>query len=90
MFSVVDTFDAITSDRPYRPAQSETSARAEIARWAGRQFDPEVVKVFLSLAQTVWEEIRLEGTGPHCEKLPISEVLASMRESSTEGRSDNK
>ena len=90
IFAVADTLDAMTSDRPYRKALPFSTAREEIIRESGRQFDPEVVKVFLSLAQTVWEEIRLEGTGPHCEKLPISEVLASMRESSTEGRSVNK
>ena len=40
MFSVADTLDAITSDRPYRPAQSLQAAREEIERWSGRQFDP--------------------------------------------------
>ena len=60
MFSVVDTFDAITSDRPYRPAQSATAARAEIARWAGRQFDPEVVKVFLEMDENIWPDLRKE------------------------------
>src|SRR5712672_1980972 len=42
IFSIADTFDAITSDRPYRPAQSLTAARAEIAKWSGKQFDPSV------------------------------------------------
>ena len=41
MFSVADTLDAITSDRPYRPAQSLTAARIEIEKWSGRQFDPQ-------------------------------------------------
>ena len=40
MFSVADTLDAITSDRPYRPAQSLQAAREEIERWSGKQFDP--------------------------------------------------
>src|ERR1700704_982105 len=44
MFSVADTLDAITSDRPYRPAQSLAAARDEIKLWSGRQFDPEVVR----------------------------------------------
>src|SRR2546425_6693941 len=90
IFAVADTLDAMTSDRPYRRALPFSAAREEIIRESGRQFDPEVVKVFLSLPQTVWEEIRLEATGPHREKLSISEVLGSMREFSTEVRKVNK
>jgi cyclic di-GMP phosphodiesterase len=63
MFSVADTLDAITSDRPYRPAQSLTAARAEIERWSGKQFDPEVVKVFLSMDENIWPDLRKEVDG---------------------------
>ena len=63
MFSVADTLDAITSDRPYRPAQSLAAARAEIARWSGRQFDPEVVKVFLEMDEKIWPDLRKEVDG---------------------------
>ena len=63
MFSVADTLDAITSDRPYRPAQSLAAARAEIARWSGRQFDPDVVKVFLEMDETIWPDLRKEVDG---------------------------
>ena len=58
IFSVADTLDAITSDRPYRPAQSLHAARVEIEKWAGRQFDPEVVKVFLEMPDNIWEDLR--------------------------------
>jgi putative nucleotidyltransferase with HDIG domain len=60
LFSVADTLDAITSDRPYRPAQSLTAAREEIERWSGRQFDPEVVKIFLSMPEDIWGDLRKE------------------------------
>src|SRR5579864_325403 len=40
IFSVADTLDAITSNRPYRAAQPLSAARDEIERWSGRQFDP--------------------------------------------------
>ena len=50
IFAVADTLDAIMSDRPYRPAQPFCAARDEIRTWSGRQFDPEVVKVFLGYA----------------------------------------
>jgi putative nucleotidyltransferase with HDIG domain len=58
IFSIADTLDAITSDRPYRPAQSLGAARAEIIKWSGRQFDPEIVKVFLEMPDSIWEGLR--------------------------------
>jgi cyclic di-GMP phosphodiesterase len=60
IFSIADTLDAITSDRIYRPAQSLQAAREEIAKWSGRQFDPEVVKVFLEMPDNIWEDLRKE------------------------------
>jgi putative nucleotidyltransferase with HDIG domain len=60
IFAIADTFDAITSDRPYRAAQSISSGRREIERNAGKQFDPEVVKVFLSITEPIWLELRNE------------------------------
>jgi putative nucleotidyltransferase with HDIG domain len=58
IFSVADTLDAITSDRVYRPAQTLEAAREEIKKWSGRQFDPEVVKVFLDMPDKIWEDLR--------------------------------
>jgi len=58
IFAVADTLDAITSDRPYRPRQSVDAARKEIERCAGTQFDPEVVKIFLLMAEDIWEDLR--------------------------------
>jgi putative nucleotidyltransferase with HDIG domain len=60
IFSIADTLDAITSNRPYRAAQSLTAAREEIERWSGRQFDPEVVKVFIKMPNNIWEDLRRE------------------------------
>jgi len=60
IFAVADTFDAITSDRPYRAAQSISAARREIQKYAGRQFDPEVVETFLSISEELWQELRDE------------------------------
>jgi putative nucleotidyltransferase with HDIG domain len=60
IFAVADTFDAMTSDRPYRAAQSISSGRREIERNAAKQFDPEVVKVFLSVSERIWVELRSE------------------------------
>lgn len=47
MIAIVDTFDAITSDRSYRKGRSESIASEEIAKCSGNQFDPYLVKVFL-------------------------------------------
>jgi putative nucleotidyltransferase with HDIG domain len=58
LFSVADTLDAITSDRPYRPAQGWDAAREEIKRWAERQFDPDVVKTYLSMPENIWPDLR--------------------------------
>jgi len=49
MFSIVDTFDAITSNRPYRKAGSAKEAHLEILRMSGTQFDPQLVDVFLRM-----------------------------------------
>jgi putative nucleotidyltransferase with HDIG domain len=57
IFAVADTLDAITSDRPYRPARGVQAARDEIAAWSGRQFDPLIVGVFLSIPAEVWDEL---------------------------------
>jgi putative nucleotidyltransferase with HDIG domain len=63
IFAVADTLDAMTSDRSYRRALPFSVARAEIARESGRQFDPEVVKVFLSFPEQVWKDIRRQVAG---------------------------
>jgi diguanylate cyclase (GGDEF)-like protein/PAS domain S-box-containing protein len=47
ILSVVDSYDAMTSDRPYRKALSQETARGELLRCAGSQFDPTVVSAFL-------------------------------------------
>jgi response regulator RpfG family c-di-GMP phosphodiesterase len=46
IFAVADALDAITSDRPYRQAQSWDTARREILDQSGRQFDPAIVNAF--------------------------------------------
>ena len=58
IFSVADTLDAITSDRPYRPKQTMQAARAEIKRCSGTQFDPEVVGVFMEMPDDIWDFLR--------------------------------
>jgi hypothetical protein len=47
IIAVVDAFDALTTDRPYRKALSAEAAIAELREQAGSQFDPRVVEVFV-------------------------------------------
>lgn len=49
IFAVVDVWDALTSQRPYREAWSRASALAHIQEQAGKHFDPRVVCVFMEL-----------------------------------------
>lgn len=49
IFAVADVWDALRSDRPYRPVWSDAKAKAYILAEAGTFFDPAVVKVFSGL-----------------------------------------
>jgi HD-GYP domain-containing protein (c-di-GMP phosphodiesterase class II) len=47
IFAVVDVYDALTSDRPYRKAWSKESAIKHIKNESGKQFDPHIVDLFV-------------------------------------------
>jgi response regulator RpfG family c-di-GMP phosphodiesterase len=57
IFAVVDTLDAMTSDRPYRKALSFESAINEVRSCSGTQFDPYVTDAFLAILPDVWKSI---------------------------------
>jgi putative nucleotidyltransferase with HDIG domain len=62
VFSVADVFDALTTDRPYRPALTLAESRRMIVHASGTQFDPNVVEAFNAIADETFmriaEEIR--------------------------------
>lgn len=58
IFAIADTFDAITSDRPYRKGASIAVAREEIRRCSGTQFDPRIVSVFRGFEDDAWTQLR--------------------------------
>lgn len=49
ILAICDTYSAMISDRPYRKALSNKEVRSEVEKFKGKQFDPEVVDVFLKL-----------------------------------------
>jgi putative nucleotidyltransferase with HDIG domain len=75
IFAAVDTFDAMTSDRPYRAALSIEDARDEIRRFSGIQFDPSVAEAFLRIDESVWREVR-ESVHSRINALGEAERLA--------------
>jgi len=82
IFAIADTMDAIMSDRPYRRGRPYAIARAEIARESGKQFDPRVVDVFLSVPEETWAQICSEAAQSWLVKTtPSAEKDASQGES---------
>ena len=57
VFAVADVLDALTTDRPYRPASTFAVAREMITAESGTQFDPRVVAAFNSIEDGVFERI---------------------------------
>jgi putative nucleotidyltransferase with HDIG domain len=58
--AVADAFDAMTSDRPYRPGMPAESAFAEVEKMCGKQFDPECARAFLEIRQKIMQEMQSE------------------------------
>jgi len=58
--AVIDTLDAMTSDRPYRKGVSFDAAKAEILRMSGTQFDPQVVEAFMAAENVLREMVSLK------------------------------
>ncbi|WP_306535148.1 HD domain-containing phosphohydrolase [Geobacter sp.] len=57
IFTLVDTLDAMTSDRPYRKALPFDAVISEVTRCRGTQFDPQIADIFLSIPRKRWEDV---------------------------------
>jgi HD-GYP domain-containing protein (c-di-GMP phosphodiesterase class II) len=58
VFAVADALDALTTDRPYRPASSFADARREVLRGGGTQFDPLVVAAYRQIPDRTFQAMR--------------------------------
>jgi HD-GYP domain-containing protein (c-di-GMP phosphodiesterase class II) len=68
VLAIVDAFDAMTTDRPYRRALPESAAIVELKRCAGSQFDPEMVAVFVE----AWRDGSLADAATAPTRFPAS------------------
>jgi len=77
IIAVADSFDAMTSDRPYRRAMEFNAAMAEIRRNSGIQFDPAVVEAFESAMQSEVEPVRQREALTETVERPVSAISAA-------------
>jgi response regulator RpfG family c-di-GMP phosphodiesterase len=91
VFAIVDTLDAITSDRPYRKGRPLEVAQAEIKRCAGTQFDPNLAEAFLRIPDSEWLRIRSEVEAMEAAEIqrfhhlphPLAQAQAPMAQASS-------
>ena len=80
IFGVADTFDAMTSDRPYRRALPFKISREVIERGAGKLYDQPVANVFLNICDETWEAIRRETAAIHSFGLATASDIQALSE----------
>lgn len=88
IFAVVDTYDAITSDRPYRRARGHQTAVGELQRVAGTQLDPRIVEAFLAIPEVELRRLREICKRVHPGLSLPADLLDSLAEPEPEKRTD--
>jgi len=78
IFAVVDAFDAMVSDRIYRPGRSYKDALAELERCAGTQFDPLIVEAFKNIPPEDWQILRERSLTEKQEVFSFQAVVAEL------------
>jgi len=78
IFAVADTFDAMTSDRPYRRALPFKASREVIERGAGKLYDPQVASVFLNIPEETWEALRTETASIQSFRLATASDIQAL------------
>jgi response regulator RpfG family c-di-GMP phosphodiesterase len=71
IFAVADSFDAMTSDRPYRTALPMKTARSVIELGRGELFDPQIVDAFLAVENDAWSLIRQDSQSASVQRLVV-------------------
>ncbi len=81
IFAVADSFDAMTSDRPYRSALTVQTARSVIEAGRGQLFDPEIVDAFFAVGEAAWKRITADSETASIHKIICGNglTLASAR-----------
>lgn len=84
IFALVDTYDAMRTDRRYRGAVDKESALAEIRRQSGSQFDPQIVEAFLANADEIDQLLlKLKEQDDLVAKDQFAEVKTAQKSSET-------
>ena len=84
ILSVADVYDAVTSDRPYRPAWPKAKALDFLRTHSGANFDPKIVEAFLQVTQAEQAEQELQTQNPAREPIPALEVTHQIRRTASE------
>ncbi len=90
VFAVADAFDAMTSDRPYRKALSFAAAIERIRSESGRQFDPEIVRAFLTIPERAWPELQTAPAAYPCAMARMRSFRSRIRNPDTKSRIRNQ
>ena len=84
IIAVVDSYDAMTNDRPYRKALSKQKARAELQRCSGKMYDPNIVSEFLALLDEI--DPVTGDAGAESDSSYVKTIPMSLREVNGEER----
>jgi HD-GYP domain-containing protein (c-di-GMP phosphodiesterase class II) len=76
--AVVDAFDAMISDRPYRERRGYEQALAEIERFSGTQFDPIVVDAFRAVPKEDWELLHERSLMNRVENQSFQAIVSEL------------
>ena len=81
MLAVADAFDAMTTHQVYRPAMSHEVALSELLRFAGTQFDPELVQEFAEISKQILTDAQLDQSAavdPGLNPWPVTQPLSGF------------